>query len=161
MAFHFSDALLADMNNALRTALNGGYIFVFSGAVPASPQDALNMASTHTQLLRISLNGTATGITLATTTNDTIIKTAAEVWSGLIAFDGFESAQTTLTPTFFRFCGVGDDGRTASTTLKRIQGTVGGPSSSADLIFGTATLTRNGTNTESVGAFRHVLRRQG
>ncbi|MBT9153391.1 MAG: hypothetical protein DDT39_00048 [Firmicutes bacterium] len=160
MPFHFSDILLADMNNALRTALNGGYVFVFAGAAPASPQDALNMATTHTQMLRVSLNGTATGITLQVSTNDTIVKTTAEVWSGLVAFDGFQSALTTLTPTFFRFCGLGDDGRSASTALRRIQGTVGGPASSADLIFGSDTLTRNGVNTESIGAFRHVLRRQ-
>ncbi|MGL6290507.1 MAG: hypothetical protein ACRC2H_07475 [Silanimonas sp.] len=159
MAVSISPALLADMNAALKTALDGGFIYVFAGTVPTSENDALNMSTVHTQLLRLSLNGGSTGLTLQTPTGDTIIKTPSEVWSGLIAFDGANAASTTLTPTFYRFCPTADTGRTANTSAKRIQGSVGGPSSSADLIFGTDTLTRNGTNTESCGAWRHTLRR--
>ena len=159
MAVFISPALLADMNAALKTALDGGFIFIFAGTEPASPNDALNMSTVHTQVLRLSLNGGATALTLQAPTGDTIIKTPSEVWSGLIAFDGAQSGLTTLTPTFYRFCPAGDNGRAANASGKRIQGSVGGPSSSADMIFGSDTFTRNGTNTESCGAWRHTLRR--
>lgn len=159
MAVIITPALLALMNAALKTTLDGGFIYVFSGTVPVDANVALDMGSQHTQVLRLSNNGGATGLTLQTPTGDTIIKTPAEIWSGLIAFDGAQAGLTTLTPSFYRFCPTGDTGRTSAPSGLRIQGTVGGPASSADMIFGSDTFTRNGTNTESLGAWRHTLRR--
>ena len=155
MAFEITPALAADAMAALRTSLNGGYLYYFAGPVPANPGDALDMVTQHTQLCRISLNGTATGITFAVPTNEVLLKTAAETWSGLVDFAGAQQATPTLTPTFFRFCASGDDGRDGAAGRKRIQGTIGAPASSADLVLGSDTLTDNGTNTESVGQFRY------
>lgn len=155
MAIDISPALAADMLNAAKAALDGGKLYYYAGPVPASANTALDMVALHTELAVISLNSTATGLTFATATGSQLNKTAAEIWAGLVAFDGKDAASLTLTPTFWRFAPPGDNGRTAGTgTTKRVQGTLGGPDSTADLLLGSATLTRNGTNTESVTVFR-------
>jgi len=158
MAIDISPALAADMLNAAKTALDGGRLYYYAGPVPANANTALDMTvgtGLHTELAVISLNSTATGLTFATATGGQLNKTVAEVWAGLVAFSGKDQASTTLTPTFWRFAPSGDNGRTAGTgSTKRVQGTLGGPDSTADLLLGSATLTRNGTNTESVTIFR-------
>lgn len=158
MAIDISPALAADMLNAAKTALDGGKLYYFAGPVPANANAALDLTvgtGQHTELAVISLNSTATGLTFATATAGQLNKTVAETWAGLVAFTGKDQALTTLTPTFWRFAPSGDNARTAGTgTTKRIQGTLGGPNSTADLILGADTLTRNGTNTESVTVFR-------
>lgn len=155
MAIDISPALASDMLNAAKAALDGGRLYYFAGPVPTNANAALDMTNLHTELAVISLSGGATGLTFATATTAVLNKTAAEAWSGLVAFNGKDAALTTLPPTFWRFCPSGDNGRTAGTgTTKRIQGTLGGPESSADLLLGSDTLTRNGTNTETVTVFR-------
>lgn len=119
-----------------------GFLYIFSGDVPATADEPLDMVAEHTQVVKISLNGTATGLSFDTPASGVLSKAAAQVWSGTATFDGVDDALTTLTPTFYRFCAAGDDGRGAAntTTGYRIQGTVGGPSSSADLVLGSATI---------------------
>jgi len=154
MAFKITNPLAADALSGIRTSLNGGRLYYYAGAEPANAWDALDMAATHTEVCVLTLNGAGvTGLTFEPVTGDTLAKTAAEVWRGLVAFSGAQAAQTTLTPTFFRFCQPGDDGRDGAGTRRRIQGSLGGPASGSDLMLGSATLTRNGVNTEECGSF--------
>lgn len=151
--FKITTNLKHDMLAGARTALNGGSVYIFSGAIPAEPGDALDIVAVHTQLARLTeSDDDTTGLTFAVPANGLMAKTAAEDWLGTVAFDGFEDAQTTLTPTFFRFCATGDNGRGASAN-PRLQGTVGGPASIADMKLGSNTLTDNGSNTTSSAIF--------
>ena len=153
MAAKATNDLYAAALSAFKDELDGGFLYDFSGAVPAEASDALDVVTEHTELVKMSVGGDGTtGLTFNTPTGNMLSKTTAEVWKGVITFSGAESAETTLTPTFYRFCPAGDDGRGAAST-PRIQGTVGGPSSGADLIRATDTMTDNGTNETGVSAF--------
>lgn len=137
----------------IKTRLDGGFLFLFSGVVPRAAADALDMVNTHTQLVRITLNGAGSGLTFDAPVNGVLTKSPAEVWRGTVQFEGVDSSQTTLTPTFYRFCAAGDDGRAAADALagSRLQGAVGGPSSGAELRLGLTTLTAG--NEQPVGDF--------
>ena len=152
--FKITADLAEAMLTGVKTALDGGFIYIFAGAVPAGPDEALDMGATHTQLAMISVDGDGvTGLTLAAPSGATLSKNGDE-WSGLVAFDGAEDAEASLTPTFFRFCPSGDNGRGAATT-ERLQGTAGGPTSAADMKLGSEQLTDNGSNTTSVAIFNY------
>lgn len=141
------DAMLA----AMKAELDGGFLYLFAGPVPAGPSVALDLGSTHTQVAVLSESGDGiTGLTFDAPSGGLMVKAGAETWEGLVAFDGAEDGETTLSPTFFRFCPDGDDGRGAGAG-PRLQGLVGGPSSGADLRIGADTVTANGTNTVGVG----------
>lgn len=144
--------------NQLRTELNDGFLYLFSGPVPATADEALDMVNDHTQLVRMTESGDgSTGLSFETPVQNVMVKAAAEDWSGLVAFDGAEDNKSTLTPTFYRFCSAGDDGRAAA-TAPRLQGTVGGPTSNADFVLTSGdSLTDNGTNTQGASFFRVIL----
>lgn len=136
---------------AIKTALDGGRMYWFSGAVPASASDALDMGAEHTLLVEMTESGDgATGLTFDAPVGSSMLKASAEVWRGLIAFDGAEDAATTLTATFYRFCADGDNGRGAATG-PRLQGTIG-PAGS-DIPMASADLTDNGANTQGMSYF--------
>ncbi|MGO1073573.1 hypothetical protein [Lysobacter sp. CA199] len=137
----------------IKTRLDGGRLILFAGTVPRTAAEALNLASVHTELVRIGLNGTGSGLTFDTPINGVLSKSPTEVWRGTTAFEGADAAQTTLTPTFYRFCTAGDDGRAVADALTgtRLQGAVGGPSSGAELRLGIAALTAG--NEQPVGDF--------
>ena len=98
---------------SLRSLLNGGTIKIYAGTPPATADAAVGAA---TLLCTISLNSTATGITLdATAAGGVIPKTPAEVWSGVNAATGVAA--------WFRHVAAADDG-TESVTQPRIQGAV-------------------------------------
>lgn len=152
----------ATRNAALNTVgikeqLDAGFLYIYAGTPPVDANVALDMVAVHTELVKISLSGGATGLTFDAPAAGVLPKAAAETWSGTCTFDGFAEATSTLTPTFFRFCAAGDNGRGVanSTTGYRIQGTVGGPSSGADLQLGTATLTDG--NVQPIGAASFTL----
>ncbi|MDR1076356.1 MAG: hypothetical protein LBL59_08710 [Xanthomonadaceae bacterium] len=150
-----SDALALAALNAVKSGTDGGNLYLFNGPVPVDPDDALDMETDHTQLVKMTLGGDgSTGLTWGDPVGNVLPKPAGTVWEGLIAFDGAQAAQTSLSATFFRFCAAGDDGRGAGTTM-RIQGTVGGPTSAADLILDNGTLTA-GANTQGVGIFSMI-----
>ncbi len=155
MSYKVTPTLAAAMLNALKAQLDGGRIYIFAGAVPTDASEALDMVTEHTELAELTLNGGGvTGLTFDTTTSALISKAVAEVWSGLVAFDGFAGpGPGTLTPTFFRFCESGDDGRGDGAGLARLQGTVGGPASAADGRLGSDTLTDNAANTTGASIF--------
>lgn len=144
--------LAAAALNAMASILNGGTLRYFAGPVPAEAGDALDMVSQHTELVVLSVDGEGNGLTFDAATGGVLPKAASETWSGLVDFDGAQDSETTLTPTFFRFCASGDDGRDAGEG--RVQGTIGGPSSSADIRLGDGnTVTANGTNTRALPIF--------
>lgn len=137
----------ATKNNVLadgiKAQLDGGFMYYFSGAVPATADEALNMVTTHTELLKVSKDGDGvTGLTFAAPAGGVLAKNPAEAWSGEAAFDGFNAA-TTQTATFFRFCAAGDNGRGAAhaSTGYRIQGTVSAISGGGDCQIGDGTLS--------------------
>lgn len=148
-----TNTLAAAALNAIKAQLDGGRLYYFAGPVPAAPGDALNM-TLHTEVVEMTVNGAGTtGLTFQTATGPSLSKTTGQVWSGLVQFDGAGAGGGPLTPTFFRMGATGDNCRGASTAV-RIQGTIGGPSSSADIKLGDGTtLTDNGTNTRSLPIF--------
>lgn len=133
-----ADAMLA----AAKTSLDGGLLYIWAGPVPADASVAL---SGHTLLVTLteSADG-STGLTFEAPVDGVLAKETTETWRGVIATSG--------TPAYFRFCASGDAGTGAADT-PRVQGTVGGPSSGADLVLGSSTLTANGTNTVTVSVF--------
>lgn len=147
-----TDSLAAEALAAIKAELDGGFLYIYSGPPPASAAAELDMGGLHTQLVQLSVGGDgSTGLTFEAPSGPVMSKTAAEAWEGLITFEGAEDSESTLPPTFFRFCAPGDDGRSAGGT--RVQGTVGGPTSGANLVLGSDTLTDNGTNSQGVGVF--------
>lgn len=142
-----SSDLAAAALDAIKSELDGGTLYYFAGPVPADAGDALNMSGAHTQLVAME------GLTFDAAVGPVLPKAASEEWSGLVEFDGVISGPGTATPTFYRFCASGDNGRGASSGA-RLQGTIGGPSSSADIKLGDGTtVTDNGTNTRSLAIF--------
>lgn len=101
-----------------RAALNGGYLYLYSGPVPASADDAIDGSGAKIFKLTKDNDG-STGLTFQNTAvNGVLRKTTAEVWKG--------AALATATVTFFRFCTDTDDGTGASDgSHARVQGTVG------------------------------------
>lgn len=139
---------------ALKAALDGGNLYLYAGTPPADPDDALDMVSEHTELVKMTVDGDGvTGLTFAAPSGTTMTKNGSEVWKGPVSFDGAVAGPGTLTPTFYRFCALGDNGRAAAGANPRIQGIVGGPLSSAALKLGSDTLTDNGSNTQGATGF--------
>lgn len=137
----------------LKEQLDDGFLYIFSGTAPATANEALNMVTTHTELVMMSESDDGvTGLTFDAPASGVLSKAAAEDWSGTCAFDGFD-ATTTQTATFFRFCAAGDDGRGAAhaTTGYRIQGSVTAVGGGGDLQIGAGTLTDGGV--QPIGAF--------
>lgn len=161
---------MAQLSNALRTAmlesggvselLSDGKLYVYSGPVPTSADEPLDMDSLHTELVVITDDDSGDGLDFETAANGVLSKAAGQVWKGTITFDGVDDGESSLAATFFRFCASGDDGRGAGDgTTYRIQGTAGGPTDGAELDVGASSLVDNGTNavTLSVGNIRLPL----
>jgi hypothetical protein len=109
MALRFSSGLVKKMvdTSPVRTLLTGGKILIFSGAQPASADDA----AVNSALLTI------TGITFDTDGSGGILRqTAATDWTGTIAADG--------TAGWFRICESADAGTASSTTACRMDGAI-------------------------------------
>lgn len=104
------------LSNGFKEALDGGFVNIYSGAVPASADAALGSA---TLLCRLSVGGDdETPLTFETTAPGGVLsKKASENWTGNNVAGG--------TPTFFRYVLDGDAGD-ASSTAVRFQGSAGG-----------------------------------
>lgn len=104
---------------SLKAALDGGFLRLFSGPVPATADAAIDGSSVELCLISNNNTGT-TGLTFATpATGGILTKTSSETWSGTV--------EATGTATFWRFCQAGDNGAAADTTAAhvRLQGTIG------------------------------------
>jgi hypothetical protein len=134
-------------STALKEQFTSAKLYIFSGDVPPTAEEALDMGAVHTQLVVITVSGSGTGVTLGTPSGGIVPKNPSETWSGTNTFDGVDDGETELTPTFFRLCQGSDDGRGAAngSTGYRIQGTVGVSGDGAELTLGTDTLTAGNT----------------
>ncbi len=144
---------------AVADDLAGGFKYYFAGPVPATADEALDMDNDHTEVVKMSVDGDgSTGLTFDGPTAGVISKPSGDVWEGPVAFDGAEPSPGVLTPTFYRICGPGDNGRgAASGTQSRIQDTVGGPASAAAVRLGTETVEDNGSNTQGISGWTFSL----
>ncbi len=105
------------VTGSLRAAMTAGFLYIYSGPVPASADDAIDGSSVELAKITVADDGT-TGLSFeATATAGVLTKTAAEAWSGTV--------EATGTATFMRFVDSGDAPATSSTTSKRLQDTVG------------------------------------
>lgn len=114
MAHFLSLGLAAHLagTGSMKSALDGGFIDIYAGAVPADANASIGAA---TLLSRVSISSGATGLTL-TQDGRYLRKPAVDTWSGTNVASGVA--------TFYRHVEATDDG-SASTTLKRTQGAVG------------------------------------
>ena len=119
--------------NSFKNALDSGLLYIYDGTPPAGPDDA---NSGNTLLVTISVNGGGGGISFDTAAaNGVLSKAPAETWQGTNAASG--------TASFFRWTESGGTPASASTTEKRIQGTVG--VAGADLNLSSVSLTISAT----------------
>lgn len=96
---------------SFKSAMDGGFIKVYSGAEPASPDDSLGAA---TLLVTFTKDGDGTtGLTFAASATGGALSKNADIWRGTVGVSG--------TASFYRFVKTGDTGA-ASTTDIRIQG---------------------------------------
>lgn len=110
------------VTGSVKSQLDGGTIKVFNAT--SIPADA-DAAETGTLLLTISLTGTGSGLVFDTTATGGVIGIpSGAVWKGTNVASG--------TANYFRWVPAGDTGA-ASTTAKRIQGTIG--IANADMIW--------------------------
>lgn len=129
------------VTGSMRAALNGGLLYIFSGPVPSSADAAVDPSSAL--LCTLSVGGAGTGLTFeSTASNGVLAKTAAEAWSGTNAASGNAS--------FWRFCAPADDGKVASATAARVQGSVG-TDATADMILPNVMLQSG--NTQAINVF--------
>lgn len=148
-----SDSFAEAALDGAGAALAGCFVYYFAGPVPANAGDALDMVAQHTQVARLTEgNDGTTALNFAAASGRILPKAPAEEWEGTVSFDGAEDSETTLAPTFFRICVGADTGRDASSAV-RVQGTLGGPSSGADIELGSASLTDNGSNTVGLSSY--------
>lgn len=113
---------------SLKATMDGCFLKVYAGTVPASADAALG---SPTLLCTLSDNGGVGGLNFESAAADgTLSKAVAQIWKGTNAATGVAS--------FFRVVGAADDG-SASTTAPRIQGVVGNVST--DMLLSDTTLT--------------------
>lgn len=118
---------------SLKTIFAAGFLKIYTGAEPASADDA----ATGTLLCTVSVNSTGTGTNMAAAAVAGVLpKLASEVWSGVNAASGVAG--------YYRHVAAGDDG-TLSTTQVRIQGSVA--VAGADLNISDVNLTAAATQT--------------
>jgi len=102
------------VTDSFKGLMDGCFLKIYAGTVPADADAAIGGA---TLLCTISNNSGVTGLTFdATAIGGVVSKTPAEIWSGNNVAAG--------TASFYRLETPGDTGA-ASTTLERVQGTVG------------------------------------
>lgn len=134
-----SNALLA--SGSLKSLIDTGKIYIYSGPVPATADDAIDGSC----VLLVTVSNGGTGVTFdGTPANGVLKKTTSETWSETIGTSG--------TASFYRLCVGSDDGSAASTTGNyRVQGTIG-TDASFDLVVPSTTLTSG--NTQSIDTYQ-------
>jgi len=132
--------LLSFKGGSLKEVFMDGVIRIYSGSAPATADAAVS----GTLLVEISVSsgtfvhGTAAnGLEFGDSASGIIAKASAETWSGV--------ASATGTAGYFRLLGNPTDNGALSTTLPRIQGSIG--TSGADLNMTSTTITSGATYT--------------
>lgn len=130
-----ANALLA--TGSLKSLLDGGKIYIYSGPVPETADEAVDASSV---LLDTVTAEAGAGVTFdGAPANGVLKKTAAEVWSGIAGDSGDAS--------FFRLCVGADNGSGVSGAGNyRVQGTIG-TDASYDMVFSNDTVTSGDTKT--------------
>lgn len=131
MAIKTSTGLAAHLmvSGAARAAFEGGFIRVYSGAVP----ETADAPVTGDLLWEISTGGDGTGLSFETAAvGRAMVKKASDTWQG---------PTSAGTATYWRLVGAADDGL-ESATQPRIQGTCGN-TAGADLYMSNTTLSAN------------------
>jgi hypothetical protein len=134
MSFKYSTGFKNDVldTGSVKATFADMVIIVYSGAVPATADEATGSA---VPLLTFTDGGGAGGLDLAASAASGVIeKLSTQTWQGVAVADG--------TPSFFRAETSSDD-QSASTSYKRIQGTVG--VTGADLNMSSATIVNGDT----------------
>lgn len=103
MAFRQSSTLAGAKALGAKTALDGGFLSVFEGSQPATPETA----ATGTKLAIISVDGDGTGLTWEVVLN-ALAKPSGDSWSGLGLAPG--------TAGYVRAHGASDDPTSTGTT---------------------------------------------
>lgn len=117
MSLEFSTGLKTYLlvTGSLKAALDGTCIRQYSGPIPDTADSAIG--GSNTLLKEITVGGAGTGITFESTpVGNALVKKVSETWTGVNLASG--------TATFYRQCSLTDAGG-ASTTERRIQGTIG------------------------------------
>lgn len=131
MTVRISTSLAEAVAAAYKSALDGGFIAIFSGPVPATADAAIDMASDL--LVTISIDGLgSTGLTFTDAGGGVLVKNAGETWKG--------TSSTSGTATFYRFYESGDDPSASSSSTVRFQGTVGTTPYGYDLVLPSTTI---------------------
>lgn len=130
---------------SLRAAINGGFLYLYSGPVPATADAAIAGGNTLLAKFTESDDGT-TGLTFeSSVTSGVLRKTIAEDWATTVEANGVA--------TFYRFCEGADDGSgAAGGSDHRVQGTVGADNNFYDLVVSNATLAIS--DTMSIASFQ-------
>lgn len=145
MATRLSSGLVNKLldTSSFKTLFNGSsgfFIDIYSGAQPASADDAPN----GIKLVTLYSDGTTNGLTLeASATGGVIEKNASETWSG--------TAVATGTAGWFRMRENGDAGTALSTTAVRLDGAIS--TSGAQMNLGSLTITNGAPFILSSAAF--------
>lgn len=146
----FFDAALG----GIAAGLAAFHVSYFAGPVPGTAGEALDMVSDHTQVAKLTDGNDGTSALGWGSVSGNLLPLDSGVDAeGTIAFDGAEDGEATLAPTFFRIHGTSDDATDTASGVVRIQGTLGGPSSGADIELGSATVTDNGSNTVGLSSY--------
>lgn len=143
MTVKYSQGLLAyiGVTGSKKAALDGGFLAYYSGTVPASANDAIDSGSSVLAKFTESDDG-STGLTFESSATDGVLKkNSSETWKSTVGTAG--------TATFFRFYDSSDDGSSASTTAKRIQGTLG-TTAASDAQLATTTLAKDAVLTVDI-----------
>jgi len=134
MAVRLSVPAANSLLSGLKTALDSGFIAIFSGSQPTSPQDAAN----GTLLATFSLDGDGTGLTWDAPSNNKLKKPTAANWSS--------TASATGTAAWCRVYGAGDNPSSASTSKARVD-MVCSRTGSSECILSTTSIVSGGTVT--------------
>ncbi len=130
----FDELELIHAPGALQEIFYKGYIKLYSGSQPATPNDA----PTGNLLVTIYSNGTSEGLTFGDSANGTMAKKITETWSGTAVGSG------TQTAGWFRLVTSNDSGA-SSQTDERIDGAVA--TSGAQLNMSSISITNGAVQT--------------
>lgn len=126
-----STPLATALAAALKAEIDGFYLHIFSGTVPADAEAATAGA---TKLVTITVNGDGTtGLTWEVPTSGTLLKETTETWEEIAIASG--------TASFFRFCDPSDAGTASGPSTTRYQGLCGTDPFTCELVMGTTTIT--------------------
>lgn len=141
-------AIAAAQGGSLRDIFQNGVIEIYSGSQPADADTAVSGTLLGTITVgsgAFSAGSETNGLEFGTAASGEIEKASTETWS--------MQAIATGTAGYFRFKGNATDAGGASTTLPRIDGSIG--TSGADLNMSTTSITSG--NTYTIDSFKFTL----